>query len=251
MSETPRAVEIRFRSKEEFLKLFLEDVQEGGVLWPSDDAVSLNEILLLRIRFAGIPDAWELYCRVIWRHARPPGRDDLPEGVGLVVEDQSLKDLKLLLRFCKEKNEQLETLYRSDERTEVRYDVPYLAEYLVQRRLNRVTLSNISETGCFMLTDNPLPISTHFIFFMYRPNRPRPWVLEGEVRWVQREGGKKGMGVKLLFDLKRHKLEVKRLISNVESGADQNVNELDETAYSTGFLASSQLPEDIENNSGS
>jgi len=233
-----KTADLRFRTRGEFMAYYLEDVNEGGILWPSDEAVNINETVKVQVRFAGYHEQWDLFCDVVWRHARPPGRPELPEGVGLAVSEQSLLDMGKLLAFCTDKNSD-QGLYRNDERTELRFDVPYLVEYLHQRKLMRAQLSNISESGCFISTPQPLPPETRVVFFMYRPKRPRPWVLEGEVRWVRRESDKPGMGVKLLFDMRRHKGEVKLLIRNLAKGEEAPFDELDEHAYSTDFLSSS------------
>ena len=238
MTPTSGTIELRFRNRKEFLAVFLDDIGEGGLLWKGEQHVDMDEVLTISIRFAGMPNTWEMRCRVIWRHAKPPGRDDLPKGVGLTVEPESMDVLGDLLEFAHSQDPGESSLYRAEERTGVRHSVPYLAEFLVNKRLMQGKLVDISEGGCFIVTEHPLPVQTRFVFFMYRPHRPRPWVLEGEVMRVEREGDNKGMGIRLQFDTKRHRAEIRRLVQKLESGADNAPEEVDSSTYSTNAFTS-------------
>ncbi len=231
-----RTENIRFQRKEDFLKYYLEDVYEGGILWITDAPVNMNEEILLNIRFAGWPKVWSLKTFVLWRNARPPGRDDLPEGVGLAVSEESLQDFANLLAFCRERDTTRDSILKPDERANVRFDVPYLVEFLYEKKLVRAALRDISESGCYIETDKLLPELTRFVFFMYRPHKPRPWVMEGEVRWTRSAPPKRGMGIKFLFDTRRHKAEVRKLINKIERGEKYSAN-IDESSYSTDFLS--------------
>ena len=237
MKPKKRAIELRFRNRKEFLAVYLEDIGEGGLLWKSEEHVDLDEVLTASVRFAGMPNSWTIDCRVIWRKAKPPGRSDLPAGIGLTIEPESLETLRDIVEFCHSQDPGESSLYRAEERTGVRHNVPYLAEFLVNKRLMQGKLVDISEGGCFIVTEHPLPELTRFVFFMYRPRRPRPWVLEGEVRRVDREGDNKGMGIRLLFDTKRHRAEIRRLVQKLESGGEHSES-VDSSTYSTNAFTS-------------
>jgi len=243
-----KSANLRFWNKEDFLKRLLPEVLDGGYLWSSAERVELNEEVELNVKFVGIKENFKLGAKVIWRKAKPPGRDDLPEGVGLAFQKEYIPVLKEILRLLKLSAAENDPLKLQDERTEVRYPVNYLSEYLFEKKIITAPIKNISESGCFIETDNPLPVGTNLVFFMYRPKRPRPWVLEGEVRWAAKESPAKGMGLKLLFDSRKHKDELRRLMQIIAKGDDQVANAAqDPSMFSTNFTKTQQLQRNSNN----
>ena len=58
---------------------------------------------------------------------------------------------------------------------------------------------NISKGGIFIKTPKPLPVGTKFLFKLTIPDRPAPFEISGEVRWLRTEGDNPGMGIAFIY----------------------------------------------------
>ena len=220
MSAEPHHAEIRFLNRKHLAQHLLADVGEGGLLWVTDQTVRAGEIITVTIRMVGFSDTFTLRASVVWRHARPPGRDDLEEGVGLEFlpeEEEKIQELLQLTRESPGGGDELS----ADDRDEKRYAVNFLMEYLQQQELVQAPVTNISESGIYLQTRKFLVPQTRFVFFLKESVGSQPRVMEGQVVWVNREGDRAGMGVQFIFDSRPHRREIRDFVRALGDRSDR------------------------------
>jgi uncharacterized protein (TIGR02266 family) len=87
----------------------------------------------------------------------------------------------------------------SDKRLSPRLSVELRAGYRTIGAFITNTIINISGGGVFISTGESLPIGTRVRLVFSVPNIPLPFDIEGEVRWVNRDGRDRtlpqGMGI--------------------------------------------------------
>ena len=94
----------------------------------------------------------------------------------------------------------------SDKRSHPRAPIELKVEYKKLNTFFADYTKNISKGGTFIKTDRPLPVGTEFLFKLFLPKRPQPFVLKGTVVWTNQpaeqqnpEVKEMGMGIRFLF----------------------------------------------------
>lgn len=90
----------------------------------------------------------------------------------------------------------------SDRREHTRYDTSIAVDYASGDTFLFAYLTNISEMGIFIRTNEPLPKGTR-LRLRFHADDAEPFVLDGEVTWINpyRENGENlnpGMGVRFI-----------------------------------------------------
>lgn len=211
MSET---IQVRFRSKAELRRHVLDDVGAGGLLWVTDRVVKAGEVYAFDLRVAGRAAGFAVKGTVVWRRARPPGRSDLPEGVGIEFDDTDTAALGTLYAWLESSNEE-QGLVATDERRFRRGNCDLKVEFLYARDIVTGRAVNISEEGLRIVAERALPVDTRLCFFLYPAEYKRPYAMEGRVVWNRRDTSPAVMGLELMFDQKRHRSVVRRFVNDL------------------------------------
>jgi type IV pilus assembly protein PilZ len=71
-----------------------------------------------------------------------------------------------------------------ERRQSGRFEVTWSVDCQTEDTFLYANITNISEMGIFVRTDNPLPVGTHLIMRFAPPDAPTAFVLEGIVQWI-------------------------------------------------------------------
>jgi type IV pilus assembly protein PilZ len=110
-----------------------------------------------------------------------------------------------------------------ERRRSGRFDVTWSVDCETEDTFLYANITNISEMGIFVRTDNPLAVGTRLILRFAPPNAGSPFVLQGIVQWINPvkplgENLNPGMGIhfeSLKPDERERLVEVVRTIAYV------------------------------------
>ena len=104
--EEPRAevdIEVRYRTAQEFLSAYSQNISGGGIFVRAAHPLPLNHSVRLRFTLPGIPHRFEVNGIVVWSN---PGlsRNSLPSGMGIKLVDLDPHSRELITEFVKAKS---------------------------------------------------------------------------------------------------------------------------------------------------
>jgi len=210
-----RVLRVRYGSGKEFLSFYLRTPANGGMFYPTREALEVGQEMAVEIRFPGLAAKTVLRGKVAWRR-RGRHRSKLRAGVGVEFFAEEARKLEFLLRAAE--GESAELPKRRHRR------VP--AEIGLSWRLKDApevftgTLDNIGLGGAFIRTAVPVAVGRDVIILLATPGGACPVELEGRVAWCADDvPGSVSFGVQFkardLGGIRR----LKEVVRRVETGA--------------------------------
>ncbi len=210
------------RNRAQFLEQSFDQDATGGLFVPGDLDVSLGDEVDLEIAFVAEQVRFHIRAVVLWK--RPASGRRAPQGVGLGFLASEATTKGQLLRFAR--GEDVDHVEREGRRyalhIEVKLGVDGTAPQVVRT-------DDMSEGGCFLLVDPPLPIGTVVHVTLRAPGALFSWLtLRGRVAWRrtqghERDGARNGVGVEFLFDDESQRRRMARLLVNVRERLGREV----------------------------
>lgn len=199
------------RNRAAFLDAYFSKAQSdtGGLFVPGEIDVELGEEVDVELHFIEEHVRFHIRAHVKWKRTQA-GRRALPPGVGIEFLPTELSIQERVLRFAEGK-ETVSHVQR-DRRFSLQVDVR------IQHRGQELTgvTDDISEGGCFVLTDVNLDVGTTVELRLRSAGSLFGWLtLPGHVTWRRHSAadvGRSGMGVEFRFASDRQRAKVKKIV---------------------------------------
>lgn len=92
------------------------------------------------------------------------------------------------------------TIEHDSRRAAARVPIELKVEYEKKNSFFSDYTKNISQGGIFIVTNEPMPIGTHFVFNLHVTDLKEPLNIKGTVRFVAKPGGQREPGMGIEFD---------------------------------------------------
>jgi type IV pilus assembly protein PilZ len=103
--EQPRAeveIEIQYRTVQEFLGAYAQNISGGGLFIRGQRVLSLNQPVRLRFTLPGVSQRFEASGIVVWSNPSP-SRSSLPSGMGIKFMNLDATSKSMIEQFVKSK----------------------------------------------------------------------------------------------------------------------------------------------------
>jgi Tfp pilus assembly protein PilZ len=209
-----RVLRARYASGKEFLAFYLTTPAEGGMFYPTREALSVGQEMAVEVRFPGLVTKTVLRGRVAWRR-RGRHRSKLRAGVGIEFLAGETRKCEFLLRVAK--GERVSIPKRRHRRIPAAMDVIWRLKDEPHRAAG--LLDNIGLGGAFLRTAVAAPEGRDIILSLAPPGAACPVELEGRIAWCERSTpGSVSMGVQFKARDIGGVRRLKELVRRVESG---------------------------------
>ena len=180
---------------------------QGGIFVLGDVDVALGDEVDLEIHFHEEQVRFHIRALVKWKRANLGRRSMLP-GVGLEFLPSEEGTRAQLLAFVD--GQQVAHVERESRRYGLHIDARLAAQ---THALHNCVTDDLSEGGCFLLTDQVVPIGSRVSLKLRAPQALFGWVtVDGTVVWRRQEEGRSGLGIEFLFDGNRVREKVRRVV---------------------------------------
>lgn len=190
-----REVEILFKTPQDFLDNFLEDLPNGGLFCATEEIFSAGEFLDITLSFEGRKEVFHIRGQVRWKRVTGKGRK-LPMGVGVEFIEEEKGKVELVTRFAH--GEEIGFHERSCPR--MRTEIP--VEYRTPEKAEQGVLTDLGVGGAYVVQDGDLPERGTPVQ-MQIPEEGflrRPIKISGNVAWLGASSNKRGIGIRFLPD---------------------------------------------------
>ena len=201
-----------------FLEQFFTKGEQGGLFVPGELDVALGEEVDVELQFVAEGVRFHIRALVKWKRGAP-GRRSLPPGIGIEFLQSDRRTQQQLLRFA-EGRESVSHVARDSRRYALQVDV----------RINNAagelsgTTDDISEGGCFVLTDVNLDVGTALDIKLRSAGSLFGWLtVPAVVAWRREQSGRDGMGLQFQFGTERARRKVQKIVAHLK---ERNVREL-------------------------
>ena len=195
------------RNRAAFLEAYFSRAGgEGGLFVPGELDIALGDDVDVELNFTEEQVRFHIRARVVWKRTQA-GRRSIPPGVGIEFLATEERTQAQILRFAEGK-ESVSHVER-DRRFALQVDVKLTHQ---GRELTGIT-DDISEGGCFVLTDINFAVGTMVAVRLRAPGQVFGWLtLPADVAWIRNQKGRDGMGLTFRFESDRQRAKVRRII---------------------------------------
>lgn len=181
----------RFKSGEELLERYLDDLPHGGFFVPTRKILEPGEAAILDVRMRLVRDRVLLRGEVAWRR-RGQRRTGVRAGLGIALLASEAGKAEHLLRLVRgeadpgvaqRRHERLPVSVRVDWR------VPSESDW------HPSSVEDIGTGGAFIRTSERPPAGTSIVLEFVPPGSLAPQSIEGRVAWERKTPGAEGIGV--------------------------------------------------------
>jgi Tfp pilus assembly protein PilZ len=202
--------------------VFLEQVfakgEQGGLFVPGEVDVALGEEVDVELHFVAEDVRFHIRALVKWKRG-PTGRRSLPPGIGIEFLASDRRTQDQLVRFA-EGRESVSHVARDSRRFALQVDVRIKG---AAGELSGTT-DDISEGGCFVLTDVNLDVGTALDLKLRSVGSLFGWLtVPAVVAWRREQSGRDGMGLQFQFGSDRVRRKVRKIVALLK---ERNVREL-------------------------
>lgn len=190
-----------------FLDHYFNQGGLGGVFVPGYVRLASAEEVDLEVVFAR--EQVTVHARGVIRWKRLTDKKSLPAGVGVELLDTERRTRDLLLEFAEGKRVHLA------RRRSRRYPVMLEIEYATDTVFLTDVTDNLSRDGASVLTDHDVEVGEIITMRLKPPGEAVAIDVKGEVRW-RHEHGRKGFGVRFIFDRPGSENRVHGLIERIK-----------------------------------
>lgn len=184
----------------------------GGMFVAGELDVSLGEECDVELVFQEEHVRFHIRAVVKWKRTQV-GRRSLPPGVGLEFLPSEKRTQDQIMRFAEGK----ESVSHVDRPRRWSLAVDVKVTDQTSRTIAGVT-DDISEGGCFVITDAPLVIGRPVEVKLKAPGSLFGWLtIEGVVTWRREQPGRSGVGIELKFGNERQRRAMQRILEVVKA----------------------------------
>ncbi len=206
------------RNRAAFLDQFFAKGEQGGLFVPGELEVALGEEVDVELQFLDEGVRFHIRAMVKWKRG-PPGRRSLPPGIGIEFLASDRRTQEQLLRFA-EGRESVSHVARDSRRYALQVDVRITG---AAGELSGTT-DDISEGGCFVLSDVNLDVGTALDIRLRAAGSLFGWLtVPAVVAWRREQSGRDGMGLQFQFGTERARRKVRKIVALLK---ERNVREL-------------------------
>lgn len=201
-----------------FLEQFFARGEQGGLFVPGELDVELGEEVDVELQFVDEGVRFHIRALVKWKRT-PPGRRSLPPGVGIEFLASDRRTQDQILNFA-EGRESVSHVERGSRRYALQVDVR------IKNGAGELTgtTDDISEGGCFVLTDVNLDVGTRLEVKLRSAGSLFGWLtVAAAVAWRREQSGRDGMGLQFQFGSERARRKVQKIVALLK---ERNVREL-------------------------
>ena len=180
MRRVVKLLRARFSSREEFLSFYLATPLDGGMFFPTREALPVGQEMAVEVRFPGLVAKTVLRCRVAWRR-RGRHRSKLRAGVGIEFLPMEVTKRDFLLRVARGERERDALPKRRHRRVPTEMRVTWRLKE--EPHLATGTLDNIALGGALLRTAVAAPVGRDIIVALSPPGAARPAEVEGRIAW--------------------------------------------------------------------
>ncbi len=182
------------------------DRGDGGLFVPGEVDVELGDDVDVELHFTEEQVRFHIRARVKWKRSQA-GRRSIPPGVGIEFLPSEQRTAAQILRFAEGK----ESVAHRERDRRYTLHVDVRMDHRGQE-LTGVT-DDISEGGCFVITDVNLEVGTEVELRLRAPGSLFGWLtLPAFVTWRRQQSGRDGMGLEFRFTTDRQRAKVKRIV---------------------------------------
>jgi Tfp pilus assembly protein PilZ len=206
----------RFSSREEFLSSYLSTPSDGGMFYPTREALPVGQEMAVEVRFPGLASKTVLRCRVAWRR-RGRHRSKLRAGVGIEFLPAEATKRDFLLRVARGERERDAIPKRRHRRVPAQMPVTWRLREEPHRATG--TLDNIGLGGALLRTGVAAPVGRDIIVALTPPGAACAAEVEGRIAWcVAIGGGDVAIGVQFKARDVGGVRRLKEVVRRVEAG---------------------------------
>lgn len=206
------------KNRAAFLEQFFAKGEQGGLFVPGELDVALGEEVDVELQFVEENVRFHIRAMVKWKRGTL-GRRSLPPGVGIEFLASDRRTQDQILRFAEGK-ESVSHIARDSRRYALQVDVR------IKNAVGELTgaTDDISEGGCFVLTDVNLDVGTALEVKIRAAGSLFGWLtVPAQVAWRREQTGRDGMGLQFQFPSDRMRRKVQKIVGVLK---ERNVREL-------------------------
>src|SRR2546427_10860536 len=142
-----RLVQVRFATREAFLKDYLRESTQGGVFFATEEPYEVGEAVLVEISFPEIPEGVFIPGRIAWRRLPTRWRSTLAPGIGIEFAPGEAPKREFLVDFA---SGALDLVRKRQRRLPVRFPVEFTLVGGATR--TRADARDLARGGLFLST---------------------------------------------------------------------------------------------------
>jgi Tfp pilus assembly protein PilZ len=209
MRARPRAqLLLPMRNRQAFLEQHFQKGEAGGLFVPGDLEVELGDEVDVELHFAEEQVRFHIRAQVKWKRQNA-GRRSIPPGVGIEFLAMDRATEQQILRFAegKESVSHVERERRFAVQMDVRVEGPRGMEL-------EGTTDDVSEGGCFVVTDVNLDVGTPVVARLKVPGALFGRLkLPAVVAWRREQTTRSGMGLQFQFETDRQRQKMHKALA--------------------------------------
>lgn len=212
---TVRLLRARYGSGKEFLSHYLATPSQGGMFFPTREALPVGQEMAVEVRFPGLSAKTVLRGRVAWRR-RGRHRSKLRAGVAIEFLAEEARKREFLLRVAQ--GDRVQMPKRRHRRVPAEIGVSWRKKD--EPRTVQGTLHNIGLGGAYLRTVEAVPPGLDVILAFCPPGAACAVEIEGRVAWcVATAPASVAIGVQFKARDVGGVRRLKELVRRVEAGA--------------------------------
>jgi Tfp pilus assembly protein PilZ len=186
-----RILRARYRSGEDFLRHYQPSFPDGGVFFPTREALEVGQAVLVEVRLPPVPQKLMIRGTVAWRRAGRH-RTKLRAGLGIEFHSGDAVRRDFLLSAARgEINANL--VLRRCSRLPV--ELPAEWRIAADRISFKGVVEDIGPGGAFVRSSQAVSPGTEVVLDVVPPGGVRPLSIACRVAWSRRTTGDEGFGV--------------------------------------------------------
>lgn len=196
------------RNRAAFLEQFFNKGDQGGLFVPGELDVVLGDEVDVEVQFVEDQVRFHIRALVKWKRGAI-GRRSLPPGIGIEFLASDKRTQDQLVRFAEGK-ESVTHVERASRRFSLQVDVK------IKNAAGELTgtTDDVSEGGCFVLTDVNLDVGTPVEVKLRAPGSLFGWMtVPALVTWRRAQPGRDGMGLQFQFASDRQKRKMQKIVA--------------------------------------
>jgi Tfp pilus assembly protein PilZ len=201
-----------FPSGAAFLDRYLPDLPEGGIFYPTRNAIAVGETVVVAIRLGRRRSPTLIRGQVAWRR---PGKHStkIKAGIGIAFLDTESQARDYLLAVAR--GDSAEMVARRHQRLPV--ELPVTWQVLGELQDNSGVLRDIGRGGAFVKTEEPLPPAGDIVLKVAPPGAEVAMPLSARIAWKGHPGGENGFGVEWKARDAGGTRRIKELVRRIEA----------------------------------
>jgi uncharacterized protein (TIGR02266 family) len=218
-----RILRARYRSGEDFLRHYQPSFENGGVFFPTREAVDIGLPVLVEVRLPPLPQKVMIRGTVGWRRA---GRHRAKLRAGLGIEFHPGDAVRRDFLLAAARGEVGDLVVRRHARLPVA--IPADWRIASERNAFRGHIEDIGPGGAFIRSSEPVTPGTAVVVDVVPPGGVLPLAIAGRVAWARRTPSDEGFGVEFRVRDAGGSRRLKELVRRLEAYEEESAISADE-----------------------